>query len=144
MYIAVDVQYAADDAPATVAGVLFRDPLSHIVDDELVVVTKAPKPYVPRQFYQREMPCILELMKCVTVPIEAIFIDGYVDLGAKPGLGRHRYHALQGEMLVIGVAKRWFRASAAIEVKLTQSTISKGECYGQGTATCRHQLQKCR
>ena len=121
MYIAIDVQYAADDAHATVAGVLFREPLLPIVDDELVVVTRAPKPYVPGQFYQREMPCILELMQHVAVPIDTVFIDGYVDLGANPGLGRHLYHALRGEMPVIGVAKRWFRASAAIAVKRGQS-----------------------
>ncbi len=50
MYIAIDVQYAADDAHATIAGVLFRDPMSPVVDDELVVVTRAPKPYIPGQF----------------------------------------------------------------------------------------------
>jgi deoxyribonuclease V len=121
MYVAVDVQYAADDTHATVAGVLFRDPVSHVVDDERIVGVGSPKPYVPGQFYQREMPCILELMKRITTPIDAVFIDGYVDLGPRAGLGRHLYIALRGEISVIGVAKRFFKESAAIEVKRGQS-----------------------
>ena len=121
MYVAVDVHYAIDDTHATVAGVLFRDPLSHVVDDELMVGVGPPKPYVPGQFYQREMPCILELMQRIKVPIDTVFIDGYVDLGPRAGLGRHLYLALRGEMAIIGVAKRFFKASTALEVKRGRS-----------------------
>ena len=121
MYVAVDVHYASDDTHARVAGVLFRDPVSHVVDDECMVVVGPPKPYVPGQFYQREMPCILDLMKHITASIDAVFIDGYVDLGARAGLGRHLYWALRGEIVVIGVAKRFFKASTALEVKRGQS-----------------------
>ena len=121
MYVAVDVQYAADDTHATVAGVLFRDPVSDRVDDELIVVTSAPKPYVPGHFYQRELPCILALMNGITEPIDTVFIDGYVDLGPKGGLGRHLYTSLNGDISVIGVAKRFFRESSALEVKRGES-----------------------
>ena len=121
MYVAVDVHYTIDDTHAIVAGVLFCDPISHVVEDEFIVVLGSPKPYIPGQFYQREMPCILELMKRITAPIDAVFIDGYVDLGARAGLGRHLYWALRGEIAVIGVAKRFFKASTALEVKRGQS-----------------------
>ncbi len=58
-----------------------------------------------------------EGMKGITVAIDTVFMDGYVDLGSKIGWGRHLCIALWGEMFVIGVAKRVFRGLAAIEVK---------------------------
>ena len=46
----------------------------------------------PGQFYKRELPCILELLKQVNPLPNYIVIDGYVYLGGdeKPGLGKHR------------------------------------------------------
>ncbi len=53
--------------------------------------------YVPGQFYKRELPCILSLLKQInTADVEAIVVDGYVYLDDEQtlGLGGHLYNAL--------------------------------------------------
>ncbi|MCU0355416.1 MAG: endonuclease V [Cytophagales bacterium] len=67
--------------------------------------------YTPGEFYRRELPCILSLLKQVHFPdVEAIVIDGfvYLDDSGKLGLGGHLYQALDGQVPVIGVAKTNF------------------------------------
>ena len=67
--------------------------------------------YTPGEFYKRELPCILSLLKKVRPSrIEAIVVDGFVfvDDHLKPGLGGHLYQALGGAIPVIGVAKTNF------------------------------------
>lgn len=98
--------------------------------------------YVPGQFYRRELPLILHALAdyglaaprlpgCRALPplpdpapllqpadIEAIVIDGYVRLGEdkRPGLGGYLYAALDGTIPVVGVAKTYFRGTAAVPV----------------------------
>jgi hypothetical protein len=38
--------------------------------------------------------------------IDMVIIDGYVDLGDKPGLGRHLWEAMDCKMKIIGMVKR--------------------------------------
>ncbi len=67
--------------------------------------------YVPGQFYKRELPCILSLLKQInTADVEAIVVDGYVYLDDEQtlGLGGHLYNALQQSIPIIGVAKSNF------------------------------------
>ncbi len=67
--------------------------------------------YVPGQFYKRELPCILSLLKQInTADVEAIVVDGYVYLDDEQtlGLGGHLYNALQQTLPIIGVAKSNF------------------------------------
>ncbi len=66
--------------------------------------------YEPGEFYKRELPCILEILKIVKEKIDLIIVDGYVWLNNnnKPGLGGHLYNSLNNKMPVIGVAKRSF------------------------------------
>lgn len=69
------------------------------------------EPYTPGEFYKRELPCILGLLRTIdTRDVEAIIIDGYVFLDdtGKHGLGGHLYEALDGRIPVIGVAKTNF------------------------------------
>ena len=69
------------------------------------------KEYRPGEFYKRELPCILSLLKQVdTSAIDAIIIDGFVFLDdhQKLGLGGHLYHEIGGRIPVIGVAKSNF------------------------------------
>lgn len=65
-------------------------------------------PYVSGQFYQRELPCILSLLKQIDLTdCKAIVIDGFVvldDEGGK-GLGGYLYESLDQRIPVIGVAK---------------------------------------
>jgi len=67
------------------------------------------EPYQPGQFYRRELPCILAVLKSLRDSPQVVIIDGYVWLGMqKPGLGAHLYEALDKQVPVIGVAKTHF------------------------------------
>jgi exodeoxyribonuclease-5/deoxyribonuclease V len=67
--------------------------------------------YVPGEFYKRELPCILSVLKQIDLQdVVAIIVDGFVFLDdeLKPGLGAHLYKALDEKIPVIGVAKTNF------------------------------------
>lgn len=67
--------------------------------------------YVPGEFYKREMPCILSILKTIPLDeLEAIIVDGFVvlDDNGKLGLGGHLYESLNAKFPVIGVAKSNF------------------------------------
>src|SRR5262245_48219518 len=91
MITCVDVDYRDDGAVA--ACVQFRDWTDPCPAGEKVERIAALSPYVPGQFYRREMPCLLAVLGAVGEPIEAVVIDGYVWLRdeATPGLGGHLY-----------------------------------------------------
>lgn len=75
-------------------------------------------PYVPGQFYLRELPCLLAVLSRVTATLDAVVVDGYVWLSAsgRRGLGAHLYDALGGRVPVIGVAKTSFSGAPSIAV----------------------------
>ncbi len=81
-----------------------------------------PAPYVPGQFYKRELPGILSVLPLVRAEPQVLLIDGYVWLsaggagGQKPGLGAHLFQALGERVAIIGLAKTNFKASGAIEI----------------------------
>lgn len=109
MLLAIDVYYINDSAK--VVGVLF----THWQDAQpthIYTCYKSPVlPYQSGQFYQRELPCILELLKQVNLEqLDAIIIDGYVylDDNGKIGLGGYLYQSLHNQIPVIGVAKKVF------------------------------------
>lgn len=67
--------------------------------------------YKPGEFYKREMPCILSLLKKIEIQdIDIIIVDGFVflDDSYKLGLGGHLYKALNEKIPIIGVAKTNF------------------------------------
>lgn len=67
--------------------------------------------YVPGEFYKRELPCILKVLKKSDLSsVEAIVVDSYVQLDddGKLGLGGYLYHHLEEQIPVIGVAKKKF------------------------------------
>ncbi len=107
--MAIDVHYC--DPQAVAAGVLFGS-WSQAVPSTTYTLPIAPvAPYVPGQFYQRELPCILALLETIPAAIGCIIVDGYVTLGteAKPGLGWHLWQHLGQRIPVIGVAKSAFQ-----------------------------------
>ena len=64
--------------------------------------------YKPGEFYKRELPCILSLLKKIKIDnIDLIIVDGYVylDDNLKLGLGGHLYKNLEGNIPIIGVAR---------------------------------------
>ena len=83
---------------------------------EYTATFKGVEPYVPGQFFKRELPCLLAVLEKVREPIDQIVVDGFVSLGDKPGLGFHLWEALDRKVAVIGVAKNHFRYATPVEV----------------------------
>ena len=78
------------------------------------------EPYVPGQFYRRELPCLLSVLRQLPASPEIIVVDGYVWLDGdnRKGLGHHLYDALHRSVQVIGVAKTEFAgATRAVEIR---------------------------
>ena len=109
MILVMDVDYRHDKAVA--AGVVLRAWQDAVPFLEIVTDCELLHDYVPGEFYRRELPCLLKLLEKVNVKLNAIVIDGYVDLGEEgtPGLGRFLYEALDKQIVVIGVAKTAFK-----------------------------------
>jgi deoxyribonuclease V len=77
------------------------------------------EPYQSGQFYRRELPCILAVLKSLPELAQVIIIDGYVWLGDhRPGLGAHLYEALGQQVAVVGVAKTRFVRAEPVELVL--------------------------
>lgn len=77
--------------------------------------------YIPGEFYKRELPCILSLLKQIGIEsVDAIIVDGYVflDDDQKPGLGAHLYSALENKAAIIGVAKSNFATLETLKTPL--------------------------
>lgn len=72
------------------------------------------EPYRPGAFFQRELPCILQVLSLVQSPFQAVVIDGYVELDAsgRPGLGGYLHARLSENIVVVGVAKTAFHGSS--------------------------------
>jgi deoxyribonuclease V len=112
---AFDVHYFADGR-ASAAAVVFRSYADSEPAKEYVEETARVLPYVPGQFYRRELPCILTLLEHIHESPGEMIIDGYVMLGDLPGLGRHLFDSLSGRIPIIGVAKSKHENAPAIEV----------------------------
>ena len=120
-FAAVDVDYPASGG-ARAALVMAGDrAFSKIIAEKTAFVADVA-PYVPGQFYLRELPPLRAVLAGVT-GIGLLVIDGYVDLApdGRPGLGAH-VHAELG-VPVIGVAKTLFAAAThAVPVVRGQAT----------------------
>jgi deoxyribonuclease V len=79
----------------------------------IVVSTKVLSNYRPGRFFERELPCLLAVLKKARRQYESIIIDGYVFLKAPVvnGLGAHLEKILPYSPKVIGVAKNPLRVS---------------------------------
>ncbi len=105
MKAALDVHYGISGA--TAACVVFRN----WEDAAPVEVRRAsvavPADYRAGRFFERELPCLLAVLRAANQEFESIVIDGYVHLkpGAGKGLGEHLKGALPYRAEVIGVAK---------------------------------------
>ncbi|MEM7801557.1 MAG: endonuclease V [Chloroflexota bacterium] len=111
MILATDVHYK--DGRAAAAALLFKNWDDPSPASTMIKEIASVAPYVPGQFYKRELPCIQALLLDVTERLETIIIDGYVTLGEmrKPGLGQVLYSALDQTVPVIGVAKKRFKGT---------------------------------
>lgn len=126
MILAIDVYYHSPESwkSYTVSGVKFKSWASK-EPEEIIKFTKAKSsdknlaPYVSGKFKDRELPCILEFLKCENlIDIDTIIIDGYVilvnnDLESIDTLGTSLYSELcsmgYGHISVVGIAKTRYK-----------------------------------
>lgn len=115
----LDVGYdeARDEARAAV--VVARDWASERVEYESIAVVKGLLPYLPGQFFRRELGPLTAVLRQLAALPEILVVDGFVwlDGGLRPGLGAHLYEAVERSTAVVGVAKsRFEQAGPAREV----------------------------
>jgi len=124
MFICIDTHYFA--TRALVAGVVFKDIESGVIEKEYVRETGMAEEYRPGHFYKRELPGILELLKEIDCDIHTIIIDGFVWLSSDmvPVLGAHLFNALKGKIPSIGVAKSPYK-DVAMAVKVFRGRSTK-------------------
>lgn len=92
---------------------IYTETLDHVED------------YISGEFYKRELPCILSLLRTIDYAnVEAIIVDGFVflDDNNKLGLGGHLYKELNATIPVIGVAKNNFAT-----IEKYKSVLLRGE-----------------
>lgn len=122
MIVCVDVQYQPTEV--TVACVGFSGWTDEATVLELVDRSASlPSAYRPGSFADRELPYLLAILARVTVPLDAIVVDGYAWLAPeRPGLGARLHEARGGTEPVIGVAKSRFHNAEPILVVRGAST----------------------
>ncbi|HEY6970394.1 MAG TPA: endonuclease V [Candidatus Angelobacter sp.] len=112
MLACVDVAYR--DHAAIAGCVLFRAWSDQFAADQVVTFEPPASPYRSGEFYLRELPPILAVLKRVKVQIETIIVDGYVWLnGDRMGLGAHLHSALGEKVPIVGVAKNPWRGGTS-------------------------------
>lgn len=108
--IAIDTYYRSDSDAYTV-GVLFENWQDSKPKEIISCHTSSFAPYIPGQFYKREMPCILDLLKQINISnLDTIILDGFVKLPERDGLGMHLWKelGLPSSLSIVGVAKTRF------------------------------------
>lgn len=109
MIVAIDVYYKNGRAKSV--SIEFEDWKDEKPTQIHTVELDGIAEYVPGEFYKRELPCIIKVLKKSDLSkVEAIIVDSYVQLDdeGKLGLGGYLYHHLEEKIPVIGVAKKKF------------------------------------
>jgi deoxyribonuclease V len=104
----LDVDYKETGARA--ACVLIETWEAGSPDSTRVLDIETVAPYESGNFYRRELPCLLAVLRQLPSLPETVAVDGYVWLspGDRPGLGAHLYEALGRVIPVVGIAKTAF------------------------------------
>lgn len=126
MILATDIYYFDDKAKAV--AVAFERWTDEQPTQVFTCQLDQVAEYVPGEFYKRELPCILEVLKQPDLnQVEAIVVDGYVilDNKGKIGLGGHLFHALGGTIPVIGVAKTNFASNTRQVVEVLRGNSQR-------------------
>ena len=121
MIAALDVHYDETSKTATVAAIVFEHWEDAKPVAEYTASCDCSEPYVPGEFFKRELPCLLAVLEQIRETLNLIVIDGYVQLGDKPGLGMRLWESLPTKAPIVGVAKTRFHSATAIEVMRGQS-----------------------
>lgn len=112
--LALDTYYLEENDAYTV-GVIFDKWTDSEPQEIITVHTHNFASYIPGEFYKRELPCILDLLKKISLDeIGVIILDGFLrlktdeDKEVKDGLGMHLKPYLPEHVKLIGVAKSIF------------------------------------
>ncbi len=133
MILAFDTFYTEDQARTFCVQFLnwTDDSPSDVFEETLHDIEE----YKAGEFYKRELPCILSLLKQIDLQTcEGIVIDGFVNLDdeGRYGLGAYLYDALDEKIPVIGVAKNDFR-----DIHKTRIEVLRGESRKPLYITCK-------
>jgi deoxyribonuclease V len=95
--------------------------------EEFVLKRGPQKAYAPGEFYRRELPLLLAILKKLPAPPETILVDGYVwlDANGRRGLGAHLFEALDQQTPVVGVAKTRFAGADKWAERVLRGRSSK-------------------
>lgn len=126
MILAFDTYYFENKAK-TVCVVFenWNDVVPVDVVDEII---EGVEEYEPGQFYKRELPCIMSLLKKIDLKcVKVIVVDGFVvlDDNGKKGLGGYLYEELDGQIPIIGVAKSNFFSNKKNSIPLLRGESKK-------------------
>lgn len=104
----LDVGYRV--AGARAACILANNWQDEIAAGSTVADMESVEAYEPGQFFRRELPCLMEVLRVLPLQPDVVVIDGYVWLASREraGLGAHLYEALGRKIPVIGIAKTAF------------------------------------
>lgn len=107
-----DVQYL--DRGARAAAIVAMEWSDAAAVEERTVLVDEVAAYRPGAFFERELPCLLSILRALATKVRCVVVDGYVELDAAgaPGLGAHLHEALERAVPVIGIAKTAFRGAA--------------------------------
>ncbi len=126
MILAFDTYYFQQKAKT--AAIIFQhwnDQLPSSIHSDII---DSVNPYEPGNFYKRELPCILKLMRQISLKnINFIIVDGYVllDGNGKLGLGGYLYQTLENKTPVIGVAKNKFNSKSMAALAIFRGKSQK-------------------
>ena len=111
----LDVHY--NGAGARAACVLAQSWQSESPDSTYVKDIAKVEPYEPGQFFRRELPCLLSVLRVLPSSPAVLVVVGYVWLSPayRPGLGAYLYEALGRATPVVGIAKTRFAGVACCE-----------------------------
>jgi deoxyribonuclease V len=112
----VDVGYDETTGRARAGLVIARSWPDAAPVREAVVVVEGLAPYQPGEFYRRELPPLLAVLRSLPELPEVVVVDGFVwlDGEGRAGLGAHLHRALEGKVAVVGVAKTWFQGAGSV------------------------------
>ena len=126
MILAFDTYYYNNKAKTVGLGLAnWSDETPMVVYREIL---KDVEEYEPGAFYKRELPCILSLLKRVSLEeVKYIIVDSFVvlDDDGRLGLGGYLYEALDKKIPIIGVAKTSFFGNEKNVVELYRGESKK-------------------
>jgi deoxyribonuclease V len=109
MKAALDVHYESSRSIA--ACVIFNNWIDSEPTGLVRAVVPSASQYRAGMFYERELPCLISVLKQTDIVFDSIIIDGYVHLKADmgKGLGAYLFESIPYSPAVIGVAKNPFK-----------------------------------